>query len=83
MKKKKIVYELIVFLFLLIITYIVIFKNNNPYEMWEDIKSIKSIYLILALCAMPFFIMFEGLNIGYSLELFNYKLSFWKKLNML
>jgi len=80
MKKKKIVYELIVFLFLLIITYIVIFKNNNPYEMWEDIKSIKSIYLILALCAMPFFIMFEGLNIGYSLELFNYKLSFWKKI---
>lgn len=79
MKENKIVKQAIIFILLIIATFYVIFKNDNPETIINDLKNMNSIYIYIGLLGIPIFVICEGVNIGYGLKLLGYKPTFWQQ----
>ena len=75
---KKIVRELIVFLFLIIITYNLVFKNQNMSEVRNIILNIDLKYFIIGFLAMGLYITFESINIRNVLKILGHKVSVFR-----
>jgi len=73
---KKSFISTIIFVFIVIIVFYFIFKENNYKEIYHILNNSNKLYLLLALICMSFFSVFEALNIRTALRLFKYKISF-------
>lgn len=64
------------FIGLIILTFYIIFKNNNIEEVINAISSIKINYIIMAIICSCAFVICEGTNICRSLKLMEYEIKF-------
>lgn len=78
MKKKIIrnIIYLLIFLSILIITFYIIFKNNNIIDIIDNIKKVNIFYIVIAIMVMFIFSMCEGINIRRVLRTLNVDISF-------
>lgn len=76
LKTKKIIINGIIFVFFVVLTFSIIFKDNSIIEILEIIKQVDIKYIILAIGCMMCFIASEGINIARTLKLQNCKISF-------
>ena len=60
------------FLFLMLLTFYMICKDNSPAELAAAMKAADIRFLFLGVCAMAVFLFCEGLNIARCLRLFGY-----------
>lgn len=81
MKNKKVkIFNFLIFLFLLIITFYIVFKNNNINDIINNIKSVNCLYILLGFFCMFIFVTCEALNIKHILSSLNYKIPFLKNI---
>ena len=79
-KKKKTIFNILLFLLLITITFIIIFKNYNLIDTINIMLSAKTIYVILTIITMLIYISLEALNIKSILKSLNRKVPFLKML---
>ena len=75
---KKIILNSIIFIFLLFITYYIIFRNQNIYKMYKQINDLNLFYIIIALIAMISYFLIEAINVKKLLISFKEKISIFK-----
>ena len=75
---KKVVRNLIIFIFLIIITFSLILKNQNMKELRSIILNIDLKYFIIGFLAMSLYIILESINIKSILKTLGIKVSFIK-----
>ena len=78
MKKKKILKtlrELLVFVLLILITYWLLFKDQDMMELLNIVRSANILYIILGIFLMFMFYFIESTNVRYLLKLFGQKIS--------
>ncbi len=78
--KKKTIINSIIFLSLIFITYYIIFKEENIYELYKNIRELELFYILLAVCLMSLYYVIEAYNIKRLLTLFKEKITFPKAL---
>lgn len=64
------------FILLILLTFYIIFKNNNIEEIVKTISSLNINYIIIAILCSFTFTICEGINIGRSLKLMDYDIKF-------
>lgn len=64
------------FILLILLTFYIIFKNNNIEDIIKTISSLNINYIIIAIICSSTFAIFEGMNIGRSLKLMDYDINF-------
>lgn len=74
-KFKKGIINTVIFLFFIILTFYIIFKDDNIGEIFEIIKSVNIKFVIIAILCMCCFILSEGINIARTLKLLGCKVS--------
>ena len=70
----------IFFLLLIILTFYIIFKNNDINNIITIISKVKIKYIFLAITCMIIFICCEGINIGRTLKLLGNPINFYRKI---
>lgn len=75
-KFKKGIINTVIFLFFIILTFYIIFKDNDIEEIFEIIKSIDIKFVVIAILFMCCFILSEGINIARTLKLLGCKVNF-------
>ena len=75
---KKIILNSIIFIFLIFITYYIIFRNQNIYKMYKQINDLNLFYIIIALIAMISYFLIEAINVKKLLISFKEKISIFK-----
>ena len=75
---KKIILNSILFIFLIFITYYIIFKDQNIYQMYKQINSLNLFYIIAAIIAMILYYLVEAINVKNILASFKEKISLSK-----
>ena len=75
---KSILKNFIIFIFLIIITFSVLFKNEDFNQILNIVLSINPVYLILSITAMFFYFVFESINIKSILNTFGKKIPLFK-----
>ena len=78
--KKKTVINSIIFISLIFITYYIIFREQDLYELYQDIIKLNPIYLTVAALLMLLFFSFEAFIVKSTLNKLNDKLTFKKAL---
>lgn len=78
--KKKTILNSIIFLFLIFVTYYIIFREQNIYNLYKQIKNLKIIYLIIAIIAMFLYYLTEAINVKNILTSFKEKITVSKML---
>lgn len=73
--KKKFIRNILFFIFIIVITFTVIFKNSNFNQIISTIFSVNYKFIILAVISMFMYFFFEALNIRYILNSLNIKIS--------
>ena len=75
-KTKKNIMNLMLFIFLIIITFYIIFKDQDITEILNLIFNVKQKYIIIAALCMCIYITCEAINIGRTLKALNEKSTF-------
>lgn len=65
-----------IFLFFVIVTFYVIFQNNDIAQILKIVKQVDKKFICLAILCMCFFVFSEGINILRTLKLLNCKTNF-------
>lgn len=65
------------FIGLILLTFYIIFKNNNVEEIIKAIYSLNMNYTIIGIICSFTFVVCEGINIGRSLKIMEYEISFF------
>lgn len=76
MKFKKAVINGLIFIFFIILTFYIIFKNNNINDIIEVVKTADLKFVLIAVFCMCWFVMSEGINIARTLKLLDCNISF-------
>lgn len=75
-KFKKGIVNTIIFLFFVILTFYIIFKDNSIEEILQIVKQVDKKFILLAVFCMCCFVLSEGINIARTLKLLDCKISF-------
>lgn len=75
-KFKKGIINTVIFLFFIILTFYIIFKEDNIGEIFEIIKRVDIKFVVIAILCMCCFILSEGINIARTLKLLGCKVNF-------
>lgn len=75
---KKGIINAIIFIFFVVITFYIIFKDNDIFQIIDIIKNVNIIFVLIAILCMFCFILSEGINISRTLKLLDCKISFCK-----
>ncbi len=77
-KSKKILRNLFFFIFLIFITFYVVFKNESIFNVWLIIKASNKLYILLGAFSMFLYFFFEAINIDSILKTLGQRLSVWR-----
>lgn len=77
-KTKKMIRNLIIFILLIILTFYIILKDQNVFEIFDIVLSVKKEFIIIAILCMCFYITCEAINIERTLKALNEKSTFLK-----
>ena len=77
-RTKKMIRNFIIFILLIILTFYIILKDQNIYEIFDIALSVKKEFIIIAILCMCFYIACEAINIGRTLKALNEKTTFLK-----
>lgn len=77
MKFKKAIINGLIFIFFIVLTFYIIFKDNNLEDILQVLKTADTKFVLLAVLCMCWFVMSEGINIARTLKLLNCNISFW------
>jgi len=75
MKNKNTIINSTIFILLIIITYIIIFKNSNLLNIYNQISKLNIIYILLAILTMFLYFLIESINIKNILTFLKEKIS--------
>lgn len=78
--KKKTILNSIIFLFLIFVTYYIIFRGQNIYRMYKQINELNIFYVIIAVIIMLIYYLTEAINVKNILNVFKEKISLLKML---
>lgn len=78
--KKKTILNSIIFLFLIFVTYYIIFRGQNIYRMYKQINELNIFYVIIAVIIMLIYYLTEAINVKNILTVFKEKISLLKML---
>lgn len=67
-KTKRLIRNFIFFVLLIIITFYIVFKDQNVFDILDIINNVNKGYLAIAILCMCIFIMLDAVNIGRSLR---------------
>ncbi|MEN8077784.1 lysylphosphatidylglycerol synthase transmembrane domain-containing protein [Clostridioides difficile] len=70
----------IIFIALIVITFFVLFKDNNISDIVNSLKSVNLIYIFVGILCMSLFIFCEAINIRRMLRMFSYDISIFRGL---
>ena len=73
--KKKFIRNILFLILVIIITFYIIFKDNDFNQVIDTIMNVNYFYIFLAGIAMFMYVFFEGLNIRHILASLKYKIS--------
>ena len=68
--KKKTILNSIIFLFLIFVTYYIIFRGQNIYRMYKQINELNIFYVIIAVIIMLIYYLTEAINVKNILTVF-------------
>ena len=74
--KKKLLRNLVLFLILILLTFFVIFKDQNPIQILKALVKAQKGYIIVAIGFMCFYLICEAINIGRTLKALGEKSNF-------
>lgn len=78
--KKKAIRNFIIFMLLIILTFYILLKDQNTYEIFNIVVSAKIEYIFVAIGCMILYIICEAINIGRTLKTLNEQSSFWNNI---
>lgn len=78
--RKKILINGSIFLGLILLTFYVLFRDNNINDVINVMLSVDEKYVLISILCMCVFVSCEAINIGRSLKLFQYKIGFFTRL---
>ena len=76
--KKSILFDLLFFIVLIVLTYYVIFKDYNLNIIVDNLKNLNRLYLLIAFIFMILYFLLEAFNIKMLLNSFKEKISLFK-----
>ena len=76
--KKRMFFNVLIFMLLFLVTYYIIFDNQNPKELLNNFKGLNYNFLIISFCMMLMYYVVEGINIRNILDSFDEKISLLK-----
>ena len=68
-KKGKLIRNLIIFILLIVLTFTIIFKDNNFFDIFSIMKSAKLEFILIGIVAMCIYLSLEAINIGRTLTM--------------
>ena len=77
-KTKKTLMNIIVFILLIVLTFVLIFKDQDVSQILNAAAGAKKRYIFIGIIAMLIYIMCEAINIGRVLKEFKQKSTFLK-----
>ena len=78
--KKKLFRNLAFFIILIGVTFYVLLKDQDFFQMWEILKSVKIQYVLIGIVCILLYVVCEAINIGRTLKSLNEKTSFLRNL---
>ena len=78
--KKKLFRNLALFILLIGITLYILLKDQDFFQMWEILKSVKIQFVLIGLVCILMYVVCEAINIGRTLKSLNEKSTFWRNL---
>ena len=79
-KKRKIFRNLIFFLLLIVLTFYILLKDQDIFEIINIMRSVKLEYVLIGMLCMMVYIILESVNIGRTLKALKEKSTFIKNL---
>ena len=79
-KVRKIIFNLILFIVIIILTFSIIFKDQDTSQIFNIIQSVKKEYVLIAIIWMCIYMCLEAINIGRTLKALGEKSTFLKNL---
>lgn len=80
MKSKRMIFNAAVFILLITVTYMLIFRNENIDVLVKNLNNLNINYVILGFISMIFYYIFEAINIKRILSCFKNKISLLKSI---
>ena len=77
-KKGKLIRNLIIFILLIVLTFTIIFKDNNFFDIFLIMKNAKFEFILIGIVAMCIYLSLEAINIGRTLTMLGEKSTFLK-----
>ncbi|MBR3673769.1 MAG: flippase-like domain-containing protein [Clostridia bacterium] len=77
---KKLFRNLAFFILLIGVTLYILLKDQDYFQMWEILKSVKLQYVFIGLGCILLYVVCEAINIGRTLRSLNEKSTFWRNL---
>lgn len=77
-KTKKMIRNFMIFILLIILTFYLVLKDQNIYEIFDILKSVKKEFVLIGLICMLCYLILEAVNIGRTLKALNEKSNFFK-----
>ena len=75
-KNKKMIRNFILFILLIILTFYFVLRDQNIYEMFNILKSVKKEFILIGLLCMLGYLGLESINLGRTLKALNEKSNF-------
>lgn len=79
-KIRKTIINLVIFILLIILTFSLVFKDQNVSQIWKVAMSVNKEFIIIAVIAMCIYVICEAINIGRTLKALGEKSSFLKNI---
>ena len=77
-KKGKLIRNLLIFILLIVLTFTIIFKDNNFFDIFSIMKNAKLEFILIGIVAMCIYLSLEAINIGRTLRMLGEKSTFLK-----
>ena len=77
---KKLFRNLAFFILLIGVTLYILLKDQDYFQMWEILKSVKLQYVFIGLGCILLYVVCKAINIGRTLRSLNEKSTFWRNL---
>jgi len=78
--KKKLFRNLAFFIILISVTFYILLKDQDFFQMWEILKSVKIQYVLVGIVCILLYVVCEAINIGRTLKSLNEKSNFLRNL---
>lgn len=78
--KKKLFRNLAFFIILISVTFYILLKDQDFFQMWEILKSVKIQYVVIGIACILLYVVCEAINIGRTLKSLNEKSNFLRNL---